>query len=91
LLCPFIRESITSHGFTVIVNGQVVTNGIFGSLTGISSFHYDLLGRLTQQTDGATYSRTVTYNAKGQITVDDSTTLKLRTTGTVVPLPLREA
>lgn len=52
-----------------------------------SQFEYDLLGRLTGQTDydsdGTTeiFDRTVTYNAKSQITEDDSSTRRWKAGG----------
>ncbi|MEQ1551118.1 hypothetical protein, partial [Sphingorhabdus sp.] len=53
-----------------------------------SSFGYDLLGRMTQQSDYGgidtlaattiTFSRSIGYNAKGQVLTDDATTMRAR-------------
>lgn len=52
----------------------------------IGRFEYDLMGRLTLQEDhsayaglvGASYSRSIAYNAKGQVTTDEVVTVKAR-------------
>jgi YD repeat-containing protein len=71
-------------GGTLITTGfptVAVSNGIFGAATTLSTLGYDLLGRQVSQSDGVTYSRQITYNAKNQITKDENTTVRTRTGG----------
>lgn len=83
----------SSQGSTVLDNdGDGLPDGsIPAAPTGgvlRSSFGYDLLGRMTSQSDYGgldslpvttiTYSRAIAYNAKGQALTDDATTLRAR-------------
>lgn len=75
---------VAESGFQDNGDGTVSATPIVGSGGLRGSFSYDLLGRLTQQADyggalgyaGATHSRSLAYNLKGQIISEDDSTVK---------------
>jgi YD repeat-containing protein len=94
-----VTKQITGYTITQpnsYVSATVIPNDILGAEATVSTLNYDLLSRLTQQTDypeytplanvaapNAVYSRTITYNAKNQITSEDSTTLRSGSSSTI--------